>query len=127
MMSSDRAIDPLHSDSMERLRLALRQFADERDWHQFHSPKNLAMALSGETGELVALFQWLTEEASGKLDAETRLAVAHEMADVLLYLTRLADVLDIDLLAACRDKMAINAKRYPVASSRGRADKYDSL
>jgi len=103
----------------------LRRFAAEREWERFHTPKNLAMALSGEAGELIEHFQWLSAEQSASLPAPEREAVALEMADVLLYLVRMADVLGIDLADAARRKMAINARRYPVELARGRADKYD--
>jgi NTP pyrophosphatase (non-canonical NTP hydrolase) len=108
----------------EELAVRLAEFARERDWDQFHSPKNLAMALAGEAGELIEHFQWLTEEQSNALDEATRRAVALEMADVLLYLVRLADRLGIDLVAAAHDKIALNARKYPVALSRGSARKY---
>ncbi len=114
------------TDSLNNLTLAIRRFADERDWQQFHSPKNLAMALIVETGELVEHFQWLTEKQSRRLDDEQHGAVAHEMADVLIYLVRLADQLDIDLLQATGEKMAINAEKYPADKACGRADKYTS-
>jgi NTP pyrophosphatase (non-canonical NTP hydrolase) len=114
-------------DTLEHLRVALREFAAERDWEVFHTPKNLAMALAGEAGEVVEHFQWLTAEQSAALDEEGREAVALELADVLLYLVRLADVLGVDLGAAARRKMAINAQRYPADKARGRADKYDRL
>ena len=113
--------------SLNALRERLRRFAAERDWQQFHTPKNLAMALSVEAAELLEHFQWLTAEQSARLDAKTRRAVADELADVLLYLTRLADVLDIDLLAAARVKLRLNAKKYPVAKARGNARKYSEL
>lgn len=114
-------------DSLEELRAALRTFAAERDWERFHSPKNLAMALAGEAGEVIEHFQWLTEEASGALSADAREAVALELADVLLYLVRLADMLELDLRDAARRKLAINAQRYPVDKAHGRATKYDRL
>lgn len=114
-------------DALVALRDALRAFAAERDWARFHTPKNLAMALIGEAGELIEHFQWLSAEQSAALDETTREAVALELADVLLYLIRLADVLGVDLAAAARRKMAINAERYPPALARGRADKYDRL
>ncbi|ATE62506.1 nucleotide pyrophosphohydrolase [Thauera sinica] len=114
-------------DTLQALRDALRVFAAERAWEQFHTPKNLAMALSGEAGEVIEHFQWLTAEQSAALDAGTRDAVALELADVLLYLVRLADVLDIDLAQAAQRKMAINALRYPADKAHGRADKYDRL
>lgn len=117
----------MSTDSLHELRDRLRSFADERDWGPFHTPKNLAMALAGEAGEVIEHFQWLSAEASATLAAETRDEVALELADVLLYLVRLADVLEIDLADAARRKLAINAERYPVDKARGRADKYDRL
>ena len=114
-------------DSLEALRRQLAAFAAERDWDQFHNPKNLAMALAGEAGELVEHFQWLTFEQAAGLPDDTREEVALECADVLLFLLRLADKLDIDLAAAARKKLALNAKKYPVAKSRGRATKYTKL
>jgi NTP pyrophosphatase (non-canonical NTP hydrolase) len=106
------------------LRDAMRAFIAERDWEQFHSPKNLAMALSVEAAELVEHFQWLTEEQSRTLDAAARAPVADELADVLLYLVRIADELGIDLHAAARAKMTRNAEKYPVEKARGSARKY---
>ncbi len=117
----------LPPDALSELREELRRFAAEREWERFHTPKNLAMALSGEAGELIEHFQWLSAEQSASLPAPEREAVALEMADVLLYLVRMADVLGIDLADAARRKMAINARRYPVELARGRADKYDRL
>jgi len=114
-------------DSLQDLRRALRAFAEERDWRQYHSPKNLAMALCGEIGELAEPFQWLTEEESKHLSGTQRQAVAQEMADVQLYLILLADALELDLLEEARNKMRINAERYPVAESRGRSVKYTEL
>jgi NTP pyrophosphatase (non-canonical NTP hydrolase) len=111
-------------DSLDRLRADVRDFADARDWQQFHSPKNLAMALIVEAAELVEHFQWLTEEQSLALDEKTRQAAAMEMADVLIYLVRMADRLDIDLVAAAREKIVLNGERYPVDRASGRADKY---
>ena len=116
-----------HTDSLESLRAQLAQFAAARDWDQFHNPKNLAMALAGEAGEVLEHFQWLTFEQAAKLPAETRAEVALECADVLLFLLRLCDKLDIDLAAAARKKLAINAKKYPVAKARGKATKWDRL
>lgn len=115
------------SDSLLLLRDALRAFAVERDWEQFHTPKNLAMALSGEAGEVIEHFQWLTPEASAALSAGQCEEVALELADVLLYLVRLADVLDVDLADAAHRKLAINARRYPAEKARGRYEKYDKL
>lgn len=110
-------------NNLHDLALALRRFAAERDWDQFHSAKNLAMALSVEVAELLEHFQWLTQEQSLHLSPDTRRQVREEAADVLIYLVRLADRLDIDLLAAAEDKMARNAEKYPVALSRGRAER----
>ena len=101
-------------DSLHHLAQALQQFADARGWGPYHAPKNLASALIVEAGELLEHFQWLTEDQSRQLDPAQKQAVAHEMADVLLYLVQLATVLDIDLLAAARAKMALNAQKYPV-------------
>lgn len=111
---------------LEELKEKLRAFARERDWEQFHSPKNLSMALIVEAAELVEHFQWLTEQESGALAAETRSAVEQEIADVFIYLVRLADLLDVDLLRAAERKMELNAKKYPADRVRGRADKYDA-
>lgn len=115
------------TDSLERLRRRLAEFAAERDWDQFHNPKNLAMALAGEAGELVEHFQWLTFEEATSLPKDTREEVALECADVLLFLIRLADKLDIDLAAAAERKLKLNAKKYPVEKARGRATKYHKL
>lgn len=114
-------------NELESLRKSLADFAAERDWTQFHTPKNLAMALSVEAAELLEHFQWLTEAQSQSLPDSTKAAVAHEMADVLLYLIRLSDRLDIDLLAAAKEKMVLNAKKYPAEKARGKAKKYDEL
>jgi len=113
--------------SLEELRARLAAFAAERDWEQFHSPKNLAMALAAEAGELLEHFQWLTEAQSAALPAATRDEVALEIADVLLFLLRLADRLGIDPLEAGARKLELNARKYPVEKSRGRATKYDRL
>lgn len=110
----------------DELAARLAEFAHERDWDQFHSPKNLAMALAGEAGELLEHFQWLTEAQSRELNGETRDAVALELADVLLYLVRLADQLGIDLDAAARRKIELNAQKYPADAFRGSARKYDT-
>jgi NTP pyrophosphatase (non-canonical NTP hydrolase) len=109
---------------LEELRARVRAFVAERDWERFHSPKNLAMALSVEASELVELFQWLTEEESVALDPARRARVADELADVLWFLVRLADRLDIDLLQAAERKLAANAAKYPANKVRGRAAKY---
>lgn len=106
----------------------LRHFAHERDWEQFHTPKNLAMALVAEAGELAEVFQWLTPEQSQDMSAPGRLArLEDEVADVLIYLVRLADVCGIDLVQAAHDKIDRNERRYPVELSRGSAEKYTAL
>jgi NTP pyrophosphatase (non-canonical NTP hydrolase) len=112
---------------LERLRDQLRDFAAARDWDQFHSPKNLAMALSVEAGELLEVFQWLTEEQSRELAPEARAAASEEIADVLLYLVRLGDRLGIDPVAAAERKLVANAQKYPVEKARGIAKKYTEL
>jgi NTP pyrophosphatase (non-canonical NTP hydrolase) len=112
---------------LSQLRDALRQFAAARDWDQFHSPKNLAAALSVEAAELLEIFQWLTEEESRNLPPAELAKVRDEMADVLNYLVRLADKLDVNLLEAARDKVKRNAEKYPVEKSRGSARKYSEL
>ena len=114
-------------DSLEHLRESIAAFAAERDWDQFHNPKNLAMALAGEAGELLEHFQWLTFDEAANLAPATRDEVALECADVLLFLLRLADKLGINLVAAAEKKLALNALKYPVEKSRGKATKYDKL
>ena len=111
-------------DSLSELTAQLRRFADERDWHQFHSPKNLAAALIVEAGELLEHFQWLSNAESDALDTEQRREVELELADVLIYLVRLADRLGVDLLAAAQRKIAINAEKYPVDRAKGSSAKY---
>jgi NTP pyrophosphatase (non-canonical NTP hydrolase) len=113
--------------SIGELQTALRAFAHERDWEQFHSPKNLAAALAVEAGEVLEHFQWLSESESATLDDARRREVALELADVLLYLVRLADRLDVDLMASAREKLAINAQKYPVERARGSHRKYTEL
>ena len=112
---------------LESLRGQLRDFAAERDWDQFHSPKNLAMALSVEAAELLEAFQWLTEEQSRRLEPKAQAAVSEEIADVLLYLIRLGDQLGIDPVAAAQRKLADNAQKYPADKARGNARKYTEL
>ena len=99
----------------------LAKFAEKRDWDQFHSPKNLAMALTSEVGELNELFQWLTEEQSNNVDNDE---IRQEIADIFIYLLRLSDKLDIDIEAAVREKIEINAKKYPIDLAKGNAIKY---
>ncbi|MHB8493662.1 MAG: nucleotide pyrophosphohydrolase [Casimicrobiaceae bacterium] len=112
---------------LERLREQLREFAAARDWNQFHSPKNLAMALSAEAGELLEIFQWLTEEQSRSVAPEAHAAASDEIADVLLYLIRLSDQLGIDPIAAAKRKILANADKYPVHKARGTSKKYTEL
>jgi dCTP diphosphatase len=105
----------------------LRKFAEERDWDQFHSPKNLSMGLAAEAAELLEIFQWLTEEQSREIirsDKEMSL-VREEVADVFIYLARLADKLGIDIEKEVMEKMKVNEKKYPVELSRGNATKYN--
>ena len=109
----DRIHLPAPITSLDQLALELRRFAGERGWEAYHSPKNLASALIVEAAELLEHFQWLTPEQSRDLSPATKAEVAHEIADVLIYLTRLADQLDIDMLAAAAEKMALNACKYP--------------
>ena len=110
-------------DRLLALQAAVGRFADERDWGQFHTPKNLAAALIVEAAELLEHFQWLTPEQSRALAPEAREGVSREMADVLIYLLRLAQVQGIDLLAAAEAKLADNARRYPVETARGSSAK----
>ena len=107
----------------------LQQFANDRNWAQFHSPKNLAMALSGEVGELVEIFQWMTEDASkaAAQNPETSQAVKDELADVLMYVVRLASVLGVDLNTAAQQKLKLNAEKYPVAKAWNTSKKYDQI
>lgn len=111
-------------NKLEALKDKLQTFADDRDWDQFHSPKNLSMALSVEASELVECFQWLTEEQSKNLSPEQREAVIDEMADVQVYLLRLATKLDVDMLQAVEQKMVKNAAKYPADLVRGSVKKY---
>jgi NTP pyrophosphatase (non-canonical NTP hydrolase) len=112
------------SEALTALQQRIAAFAAARDWEPFHSPKNLAMALSVEAAELVEEFQWLTEEQSRALDAERRERVRLELADVFIYLLRIADKLGVDLVAAANDKMVLNEMKYPAERVRGDARKY---
>ncbi len=112
---------------IETLKKRLREFAIERDWDKFHTPKNLASALSVESSEILEIFQWLTDEQSDSLDSDKRESVEQELADVFLYLIRLADKLDIDLIDAADRKLKINASKYPVHLAKGNAKKYTEL
>lgn len=114
-------------DSLADLSQQLQQFNADRDWQQFHAPKNLASALVVEAAELLEHFQWMTEAQSRELLPEKRAAVGAEVADVLLYLIQLADALGIDPLAAAQAKLTLNARKYPVERARGTSRKYDEL
>lgn len=111
--------------SLKKLSDLLHQFAEERSWKPFHTPKNLIMALSGEMGELCEIFQWLSEqEASEIMKSESAASVKEELADIFLYLIRLADILGVDLIEAAFQKMELNAKKYPVETSKGSHKKH---
>lgn len=109
---------------LEDLRVRIRRFAEERDWDQFHTPKNLAMALIVEAAELVEHFQWLTADESQALPADKKSEIEMELADILVYLVRLADKLDIDIYAAALNKLQRNAEKYPAEKVRGKSRKY---
>jgi NTP pyrophosphatase (non-canonical NTP hydrolase) len=115
------------SDALDKLRNTLRQFAAERDWDQFHTPKNLAIALSVEAAELLEHFQWVPETESIALKPVQKAKVREEIADVLLYLIRLADKLDIELVDAATQKIQINTEKYPIEKARGSSKKYTEL
>ncbi len=109
---------------IDDLKQKIRKFADDRNWDQYHSPKNLSMALIAECGELVEHFQWMTEEQSVNIPTETLEEISHELADVFVYLLRLSDKLGIDLLEAANRKIALNEKKYPADKVRGSSKKY---
>lgn len=113
-----------HTDTLEGLRQRINAFVAERDWAQFHSPKNLAMAMIVEAAEVVEHFQWQTEADSRALDALQRQAVGHELADTFVYLLRIAEVCGIDLIAATHEKINLNAQKYPAEQCRGSNAKY---
>lgn len=110
-----------------KLRLRIRQFSNERDWDQYHSPKNLAMALIVEAAELVEHFQWLTEEQSRALSADILQKVGEELADIQIYLIRIADKLNVDMTDAVDKKIVVNAGKYPAEQVRGSAKKYNEF
>ena len=112
-------------DSLDNLNHRLKQFAQERDWEQFHSPKNISMALIAEAAELVEHFQWLTQQESYELEAGKLEKVGEELADIFVYLVRLADRLGVDLPAAVDRKIALNEQKYPAERVRGSARKYN--
>lgn len=115
--------------TIAELKARVLAFARERDWEQFHSPKNLSMALAAEAGELMEHFLWATPEASGQIarDPGRREKISEELADVVIYALEFANVTGLDLAAAIAGKMAVNAAKYPVEKARGRADKYTEL
>jgi NTP pyrophosphatase (non-canonical NTP hydrolase) len=115
------------TDTLCLLRERLAAFAADRDWDQFHNPKNIVMALAVEAAELMEHFQWLTPEQAEAIPDEVRSQIALEAADVLLYLVRLCDKLQIDLSGAAVTKLALNEHKYPVEKARGKATKYDKL
>ena len=119
--------DRQESAAITRLRNRLRDFSTARDWNQFHSPKNLAIALSVEAAELLEHFQWVSDKDSLTLPPDKLGKIDEEMADVFLYLIRLADMLDVDLIKVADKKIETNAQRYPVEKARGTAKKYTEL
>lgn len=126
-MKSGAEPDDTSISALEVLQSKLRRFAVARHWEQFHSPKNLAAALSVEAAEVLEHFQWMEEAESRQLPAEKIAQVREELADVMLYLIMLADKLDVDLLAAANDKLVANEKKYPVEKARGNSKKYTEL
>lgn len=129
-MTNQKDVSPTtHLIDVAPVSLALEQFAADRNWAQFHSPKNLVMALSGEVGELTEIFQWMTEAQSlaAGTSSDTAQAVKEELADVQLYLVRLASVLGVDLNEAVEHKLRKNAEKYPVDKARGSSKKYTEL
>ena len=115
---------PARIESLESLRDRLRAFAKARDWDQYHTPKNLSMALIGEAAELIEHFQWVEGDRSHLLEDKTRQAVEEELADILIYLVRISDKLGIDLYGAVERKLEINERKYPADKVRGSAKKY---
>lgn len=114
----------MNQDDIETLKHRLRDFAEQRDWDQFHSPKNLSMALIVEAAELVEQFQWLTEEESKQIQGDKLEAVRQELADIQIYLIKIADKLNVDLLDAVEKKIEINEAKYPVEKVKGKHKKY---
>lgn len=115
------------ANDIKKLQDALAEFSQQRNWDQFHTPKNLVMALSGEVGELIEIFQWLTPEQSQQLPPEKKQHASEEIADVMMYLLRLADKCDIDVMQACQEKIQQNAAKYPISKCYGSAKKYNEL
>jgi len=118
--------DPMNTELLQK---KIRSFVTERDWDQFHTPKNLVMALAGEAGELLEIFQWLSSEQSAEVmkDPKTAIRVRHELADIFVYLLRIADKLEINLEEAVLEKLQLNEQKYPVKLSKGSAVKYTDL
>ena len=114
-------------DELADLKEAIARFARERDWEQFHTPKNLAVGVAVEAAEILEIFQWLTDEQSRRLGAPQKEHLADELADTYIYLLKLAEAFGIDLVEAARRKLVKNAKKYPVEKSKGSAKKYDEL
>ncbi|MDO9049920.1 MAG: nucleotide pyrophosphohydrolase [Methylotenera sp.] len=114
------------ADSLDALRARVNNFVAERDWAQFHSPKNLAMAMIVEAGEVVEHFQWMTEQQSHHLDDQTKEQVGQELSDTFVYLLRIAEVCGIDLIEAANKKIDLNAQKYPVEKCKGSNAKYTS-
>jgi len=110
---------------LEKYKQKIKQFADDRNWEQYHNPKNLSMALSGEVGELLEIFQWLNSEESKNLSDKDHQSAKEELADIMIYLIRLSDKLNIDLEEAVQEKLKLNAEKYPVELSKDNAVKYN--
>jgi NTP pyrophosphatase (non-canonical NTP hydrolase) len=115
------------SDRIKELSKAVARFAKERDWDQFHTPKNLAEGVTIEAAEILEIFQWLTAEQSRRIPKDRVAHLSDELADVFIYLLKLADFYEIDLVSAAHKKLVKNAKKYPVAKSKGSAKKYNQL
>ena len=115
------------SDQLEELQAAIGKFASERDWEKFHTPKNLALAMSVEASEVTEIFQWLTNEQSARLPNDKKAHLADELADTYVYLLKLASAYNIDLIAAAKAKLKKNESKYPIEKAKGLAKKYDEL
>jgi len=111
--------------NLEKIMLEIEQFAKDRDWEKYHNPKNLSMALAGEVGELLEIFQWLTPSESENLSKSDLKDTKEEIADIGIYLIRLSQVMGIDLLDAITNKLEVNRKKYPIDASKGNATKYN--
>lgn len=120
-------VNHFYMNDLNQLKEELRKFNQERDWDQFHSPKNIAMALSVEASEIVEIFQWMNTEDSYELDEENYQKLEEEIGDVFLYLQLLASKFDIDPLDAGRKKLEVNKEKYPVDKAKGSAKKYTDL